>query len=729
MRRSSERLLGLICLITMFIAWDTGRVQAQSFLSNQIRVVADISTDIDVSEDTSWETLSNQTEVTNTNWQSDYKILETSVPEIMSELSDDVSADAQKELQEEIFGYDQESLNKIALLINKGENNMALIRLNDLDKSEMDDLDDDEMFKFNELRMYLIIKANFNLGKYTKVKELAKTYFKQYGNGEHFYWVYYFLSASLSYKKQPLEFVSLVTEDFFTGLPNRERSNLRRFLIVDALNNEQFLTAFNFLEDDEGNFISGYENWINDIIDAITEVDDIDQILERYQNHVLRNQLYLRKIQLMVRNGEGDQVQELFNSLVENEDISEEQYSGLQEIQDFISIALDTKPYKIGVILPFSHKRFWRLAQDVQDGLELALKDLTLEGTPIELVFKDSALVDSNPGFIKLSFKEQVKEKQRLVKDQVRELVETDHVIAILGPLAKDTSIAAGEAAEKYKIPVISFSKTENIGAGIPYLFRFQRNQLEEAKFIAHYAMDYLNAERFVLFYQSDKKGFSIMQAFGNEVKKRGGKIVGIARINRKQVDFTNSFKSFTGGFRSLSDEEKEELDKTRERPQPVIDFDAMFLPVKTDRLKTILDFSSLFDANKVWKLAGSDINVRENQLLKKTSRLRFVDTFPVSDIKTFLQPFFESHWKYYNYRKNYYPPTSYSIYSYEALELVVKLLNNPQNRSREALKDSIQRLVSFKVLTGIVTTQKSGDLSKELKILKIRGRDTIEVF
>ena len=235
----------------------------------------------------------------------------------------------------------------------------------------------------------------------------------------------------------------------------------------------------------------------------------------------------------------------------------------------------------------------------------------------------------------------QQEEKQKLVRSLVRELVENEGVIAILGPLARNTSLAAERLRNCIRYLSYPFLKTEDIGKDLEYLFRFQRNQIHEAKILAEYAMDYLHAERFVLFYTADRKGYKVMKAFGDEVRRKGGSIVGVARILRNQADFNNSFKGITGGFRSFSKEEEEELKRySRGRPDSIIDFDAMFLPVRWNTLKIVIDFSKLFDADNVWILAGSEINVRENQLLTSTKRLRFVGNFPLPAQKQFYNHF-----------------------------------------------------------------------------------------
>jgi hypothetical protein len=433
----------------------------------------------------------------------------------------------------------------------------------------------------------------------------------------------------------------------------------------------------------------------------------------------------------MVSKGEFQRAQEYLDHLYDQEIDNVSMFIELQNIQNYLTVASKVDPHKIGVILPFSHssRLIRRFARETMDGLELALKHLSLGGRSIQLVVKDSAFIPSRLKNRRSGSKISLSDRVKLVKRQVRELVEEDGVVAILGPLARNTSLIAGEMASLYNVPIISFSQTENIGKGHPFLFRYYRNQTHEAEILAKYAVDYLQAKRFVLFHKSGKKNFNIMRAFGNEIKKNGGVVVGVSRIKRNQVDFNDNFKSFTGGFRLLTEEEEEELKASRDRLEPIVDFDAVFLPVGPGRLKIMIDFVNLFEAGKAWLLAGSAINVRENQLLRNTSRVRFVDAYPVSNVKTYLQQFFEDHWRFYNYRPGYHPPTDYTIFAYEALEIIGSLLTDFRNHNREALRDSVQELSLFPVLTGRVSSLKNRELTKEQKILKMYRGDTVEVF
>lgn len=619
------------------------------------------------------------------------------------------------------------SLSKVQLLIENEEYNLALEYINKLPENPNTE-DIDIAFNISEYRLFLLIKCYYQLADFEKVKITGRGYIQNFGNGASFYQTYYYFSSALFELNEPIEFTSLITDDFFTELSNRESHNLRRILIQNAINNNDAIFAFDFLVDVDNNLITNYEEWLNQIIDKIEQVQDINDILERDIHYSIKSLLYLKKIQLLIRDGLYQKAEDFLQVLFSEEDLDKGTYNQLEELRDYVTVALNTEPQKIGVILPLGHKKLLgRLSQEVMDGLELASQELNIADNPIELVFKDS--------FIKYgpndSFRVKKNKNRTRIETCIRELVEEDKVIAIIGPITRNSSIVAGEVAEKYKIPVISLSQTENIGENLPFLFRYYRKQTQEAAAIAKYATDYLNAKRFVIFYPAEKteKQIKIVAAFEKVVKERGGDIVGSVRIHNKQVDFQKGFLSFTGGLKPLSDEEKEEMEKTRERFQADIDFDAVFIQGSPETLMNISSFLRLYGANHAWVLSGSNINIRKNKLLKYTRKLRFVDAFPVSSTSTFLRTFYESHWRNFNFRRSYQPPTAYTIFAYEAIELLSKLLNDPSFHNRESLRNAVQILNDFPVLTGKVTTGENGDLIKDLKILKIERNNTVEVF
>lgn len=720
MKKSTSLITLYILLLGLYLTVPFV-VSAQSFFSNQQQIatpVPAIETDPSLAESTR-----------DSDEETPQKIIEDEA-EIEKEPAE-AQPDSQERLppqekeEAEVLVLNESNLEYISDLIEEEQYNHALNNLNTLSLKNDEHLDEEPRFRVQEFMHFLYIKVYYLLGEYEKVRSLSQTYFTAYSNGENFYYAYYYFSSSLNHLNLPLEYTELLTEDFFEKLSAREAESLRTYLIKNAIQQRRFLEAFNYLEESEGELFSQYDKWYRKIISKIEEGDDIEELLERFEQDDIQIQLYLRKVQLLTVKNQYEDAQETLKLLREKEELDSEVLAEIQSLQKYISLTLDTEPYKIGVLLPTSHRSFRFLSRQVIDGLEMALQNLSIKGKPIELVFKDST-VSYQKGEKKRSI---LNRTDRHIKELVRELVEVENVIAILGPLARQTTLAAKSYSEQFTVPIISFSLTEDIGEDSPFLFRFNRKRTQEAKIIAHYAMDYLNASRFVLFYPPNKKGFDLIQSFSKVVKEKGGEIVGFSRVKKNQVDFQNAFLSITDGYRTISKEEQEELQKSRERLKPVVDFDAIFAPTTTNTLEIISSFQSLFEADKTWLLALSDVNVQENQLLTNTKQLRFVDAYANSDSKTYLQPFFESHWRNYNYRRNYTPPTDYTVYAYESLEILGKLLNDPRNHNREALRKTLEKLDHFPVLTGQVTSDKNGELIKELKILKLKRKNTIEVF
>ena len=725
-------------LVLLILSVSISNIHAQSFLSHQRTVRNPLPIHLEKNNKTN-EILPERVAVEQVT-QTKVRILSDSAPtlalpvgKIQVEASEQLFEKEQEDesgpvVESTTYKLDTVSLTRVSSLVNQGEYGLAQAILSELNPESTSDLSEDEKFEGLELYRFLWLKINFYLGAYQNVIMMSPAYFDSYSNGTNYYQAFYYYTASLHYEKKPLQLVSLVTEEFFSNLSNREGLNLREFLIEDAKNSGQLLVAYSFMFDSEGDLLKGFDRSAAELIDKMEDIEDIEAVLNEHSVDHIKSSAYLRKVQLLVREGEYQSAQDFLSELFNADDIDAATLAELQGFQNFIDIALNTDPYKIGVILPFSHKRFGILARQALDGLELALQSRSPGDDPIQLVIKDSAL---NPAAVRngKSLRLTAKQRSALVKSQVRELVEKDKVIAILGPLAKDTSLAAGEMAEVYKVPVISFSLTEEIGSEMPFLFRFQRNRIVEAENLARYALDYLQAERFVLFYTTDKsgKGFKVMQAFNKIVKENGGQIAGISRIKINQVDFKENYLSMTGGFRKISGVEEEGVDAEAE--EPIIDFDLMFAQVKLNTLKILMDFNRSFDAEDVWVLSGSEVNVRENQLLNHTRRLRFIDAFPIGSISTSLQPFYEDHWQSYNFRTDYRTPTSYTIYAYEAFEIISKLLNDPRFHNRESLRNALQNLEGFPVLTGSVSSRQNGELIKKLNIMRIRAKKTVALF
>lgn len=684
MSRISRFSIVIIILISAFL---TSELSAQSFLSNQAEtaeeVVEILPVPLDTQEDSERKAEQERTQ------------------------NESRKAEAMR------FAYDQETFEQIMELIQDNEYQLVRVILQHLEwaKDQQAALGNVDR-ELEELYYFYQAEIDYLLGEYPKSVESARYYLQRFAYEKHFARTFYYFISSLAYQGKPLEMTALITEDFFESLKENEVRRLRRILSENALKNDQPIAAFNYLNTSDG-FTPDEVAYVMNIIRSIDNIEDLEELEEQVQEDILKGEIKLKRVQLFVKMQDFIGADQEMNKLMEtSDDYGDEFLLRFSRLYEFIQQSKRVKPNRIGVILPFTSKRYGHLAASVLEGLELALKDLQYRDMPIELVLRDSELSPST------------------VEKHVTELIEKQNVIAILGPLARKTSESAGMTAAPYRVPVISFSLTEGVGENLPFLFRYQRNDLQEARDMVDYAMDYLGAKRFVIFYDTKKSTYEKVQAFWERVKEKGGEVVGLENVAKDQLDFRQAFRRITGTYRYVSEEEQEIFgDLIKDRESAEIDFDAMYLPLSPERVKMIVSFAKAYNAEKAWILSDHQMNTPRNLLLRSFWRLRFADTFSIGASLTNLQHFFDQHWKLYNFRDDYKKPEAYTLYAYEALLVLEKLLNDPLLHTREALRNALADIEKFEVPSGRIHSGKNGELVKDTKILKLYHGQTAEVF
>ncbi|MDH5559823.1 MAG: ABC transporter substrate-binding protein, partial [Deltaproteobacteria bacterium] len=508
----------------------------------------------------------------------------------------------------ESIAFEKDMLEQVHFFIDQKELNLAQTMLNKMPQIPTEEVSEDDLFILNEYRRFLNIKLLFLFGDLRETLTLGEQFLKNFSGGENFTEAYYYYAVSAEKTEQPLRNTSLMNPAMLINLPEGMAFKLREILARYALSENKTLEALSYLIDKEGKLIEAFDKWFTVLIEKIGDINDLNEIIGRFENQPIQHRLLLKKLQLLIRDGHFNKAQEFLTDLQEDGDLPTSLYGELQKHQKFILNAQNTKPFKIGVILPISHYRYKVLAEQVLEGLELALNHFSNENKPFQIIIKDS-IPPANSDQPSIT----EKDVQEHIKKVINDLVENEQVIAILGPITKTSSVFAGKIAEENMIPLISFSLTEDIGEDSPYLFRFQRKQTQEAVMLAKYAFDYLKARRFVLFYHQKKSSFKITKSFEKEILKRGGEIVGVGEIGADQTDYQDNFASFTGGFRKITEEEQEEINDSRDRLDPIVDFDVIYAPVDPDTLNLIISFARLFDSEKAWILSGSQTNVKEN--------------------------------------------------------------------------------------------------------------------
>ena len=426
----------------------------------------------------------------------------------------------------------------------------------------------------------------------------------------------------------------------------------------------------------------------------------------------------------------------------------QEEIEVLKQIQISYTNALNVNPRRIGVILPLSSSsvKVSRLAQQAMNGLWLALHANGITAVPEKMGAeedsqeneitgksedKDNARAESYSSKFEDSWELVVRDSQlnpEITKSLVRELVETERVIAIIGPLARKTSEAAAEEAERLRVPLISLSLTESIPELGEFIFRNNQSWKQEIQELLEYATSELQACRFLILYAKTREGRQKMRLFWDAAVLKGCKVVAVEGFKDEgQKSLVNEFDTFTGKIRRLGTEDKIILKELKEKEVPIHNFDAVFVAVGSGGVKNlslIFPYSEVYKMRKTTFLGDSGWN---DSALPYALGFRgvknpvFVDSFFPQSKTPAMQQLLRLHERILYRHQNYIGPTAYTAFAYDTLIILMRLLEDEQNQSHRDLRDALLNMQMYPGVTGNLSFDEKGKVERKMQLLTLR--------
>lgn len=232
----------------------------------------------------------------------------------------------------------------------------------------------------------------------------------------------------------------------------------------------------------------------------------------------------------------------------------------LEEIDERLRVKLDV----VGCLLPLSGP-FAIYGQEVLRGLELGLGLFDKgSGVPssLELVVRDT---EGNP--------------QKAV-DAIRALKEDEKAALVIGPLISRVAEAVVEEAQELAIPIITLSQSEEITNKGEMIFQNSLAPEDQVRSLVNKVMDGMGLRRFAILHPANPYGTYFMNVFWDTVEEKGGVINAVESYDTQGTDFTEEIKKMIGLFYPRPNPEmEEEGGESEEQPEPIIDFDAVFIP------------------------------------------------------------------------------------------------------------------------------------------------------
>ena len=366
--------------------------------------------------------------------------------------------------------------------------------------------------------------------------------------------------------------------------------------------------------------------------------------------------------------------------------------------------------YTIGCLLPLSG-RYKKYGNRAMKGIELALSQFNSKAAnpSIHLLVKDTG---GN------------RDKAILAMHDLQ----NNQVAATIGPII--TAEAVATAARHSGIPMITITQKENITEISDNVFRNFITPEMQVKAVVSYAAEVLEVKNYAVLYPEEKYGIHFMNLFWDEVLKYGGRIVGAEAYNPSHTDFKDPIKKLVGLYYEVPDDLKEKPDVEKsddenKEPEPVVDFEAIFIPDGPTKVGLIIPQLAFHDIEDVYLLgtklwhSKKLVDMTKEYIQRAIIPEGFFHESPSVRVRDFVE----------NFEKTYAEkPGFIEAIAYDTSMILFQILSRPDVRSRNAIKNELLQLKDFQGVTGLTSFNDTGDVKKELSLLRIKDDKFIEL-
>lgn len=449
----------------------------------------------------------------------------------------------------------------------------------------------------------------------------------------------------------------------------------------------------------------------------IIESGDID-ILERLIGYAagsdLAPPLYYRLSTLYLEKDDFQNARDTALGLVRSTSEQEWVDRG-KELLERIEAALAVKADTFGCLLPLSGP-FAPFGEEVLNGIQLGLGVFgpnSDNGPHLEMVIRDT---EGDP---------------RKAVAAMNALALEEHVVGVIGPLTSKASVAAARTAEKLGVPIITLTQREGVAGEGKMVFRNFLVPSREIRKILKTAVDELFLKRFAILYPDNPYGHFFMNRFWDGVEEAGGTITAVESYKPDQTDFADQIKKMTGLYypRPASLVKKLQEMKTPyeleteiepEGPQPIIDFDAIFIPDTYQRVIMIAPQLMYYDVNDV-QLLGTSL-WQSPKLLEMAGKYVQGAIFPSGFFRKQQDPEVRAFARSYeeNFSAN---PGILAATGYDTVGILKAVMREYSIHTRNELRKALLAIQDYHGVTGNISFDPQGEVEKEPLMLTITGR------
>ncbi|MDX1707347.1 MAG: penicillin-binding protein activator [Desulfobacterales bacterium] len=390
--------------------------------------------------------------------------------------------------------------------------------------------------------------------------------------------------------------------------------------------------------------------------------------------------------------------------------------------------------YTLGCLLPLSGP-YQKIGFQALKGIELALDRFSARsgGPQMNIIVKDSG---GNP---------------EQTRSAMQELIGAQ-VAAIVGPII--TAEVAATESQANKIPIMTLTQKDNITSIGDYVFRNFITPQMQVDNIIDYTTSTLGVYRYAILYPDEPYGITFMNLFWDKLIANGGKVVGVESYNPQHTDFADPIKKLVGLYYDIpedlkaaveihyvnkgeqsqqnrqlnpktSDDPQRAQNDDEEEPQAIVDFDAVFIPDYPKTAGLIIPQLAFYDIKDVY-LIGT--NVWHSEILIEMAP-QYVqgaimpDGFFAGSTAPVVQDFVSAFEMTYQEK-----PGFIEAVVYDSAMMLFEVLAQPDIRFKSDLKNKLFTMEAFMGVTGPTQFDENGEAQKQLHLLRIKGREFVEL-
>lgn len=513
---------------------------------------------------------------------------------------------------------------------------------------------------------------------------------------------------------------------------------------IDAV--EAYTMAYKHAADPEKGHIRGGLMAAVDHLSSMGITSLLDRLEEGFPRGFLLYQLGKNRV-LEERIGEAVSYLSLFIDTFPAHELAPQAKGLLAELEKKSAYARHT----IGCLLPLSG-RYKAFGDRALKGIELALAHFSSQNPdlPIRVIIEDTG-----------------SEPDQAIR-AVRQLIEAK-VAAIIGPIVT-AEAAISEEAEKEEIPIITLSQKKDITAIGGYVFRNFMTPRMQVETIVSYATETLGLKTFAILYPEDNYGNTFVDLFWDDLILKGGQVVAIESYDPTRTDFADVIKKLIGLYYPIPEDLKdndhrfvyidpslvpfdpvfsdtvkallkngsptsdetdlptipfEEEKQDDEALAPFVDFEAVFIPDAPRKTGLIIPQLAFYDIENIYlfgtNLWHSDrmIDMAKDYVQGAILAEGFFSQSRSKAVRDFVGPFEDIYDE---------TPDFMEAVAYDTAMILFQTTSNPDVLFRQTLKDKLLKLRNFPGITGRSSFSDTGDIDKQLYLLRIEGDHFVQV-